>query len=336
MKEVLSMFSVFGLGNPLLDFIAPVDPPILDALAAKKGTMNLVDRDGMERVLSKLNGYTNIPGGSAANTLRAISWMDRDEQLEGLLFCGAVGPDPRGAAYSSSLKEAGINVQVVTKSLPTGCSVILVTPDHERTMFTYLGACREYGLEDLDLSSLSSSKIFYATGYMWDSDNQKKAVMRAMEHSRERGVAIFFDLADPFVVQRSHEEFRSWLPSRVDVLFGNRDEFQIMFGPDLEDRQLLAKAAEVSPVLLMKTGCDGCLVSDHGTVRRIDGFCVDPLDTTAAGDCFSAAFIYASLRDYPPVQAARLANRLAASIVTVLGCDFTNLDRDLILREGLS
>jgi sugar/nucleoside kinase (ribokinase family) len=336
MKEVSWMFSVFGLGNPLLDFIAPVEAPILESLAAKKGTMNLIDLDGMERVLSKLDGYTNIPGGSAANTLRGISWLDRGEQLEGLLYCGAVGPDSRGKAYNGSLERAGIDVQVVTKSLPTGCSVILVTPDHERTMFTYLGACREYGLEDLDLTALSSSKIFYTTGYMWDTDNQKQAVMRAMEYSRERGVGIFFDLADPFVVRRYHEEFRSWLPSRVDVLFGNRDEFQIMFGPDLDDWQLLAEAAEVSPVLLMKTGCDGCVVSDHGALRRIEGFCVDPLDTTAAGDCFSAAFIFASLRGYPPVQAARLANRLAASIVTVLGCDFSNLDRDLILREGLS
>jgi sugar/nucleoside kinase (ribokinase family) len=149
-------------------------------------------------------------------------------------------------------------------------------------------------------------------------------------------VRIFFDLADPFVVHRFHEEFRSWLPSRVNVLFGNRDEFQIMFGPGLTDPQLLARAGEVSPVLLLKTGCDGCFLSDNGTVRKIDGFCVDPLDTTAAGDCFSAAYIFAALRGYPPLQAARLANRLAASIVTVLGCDFANLDRDLILREGLS
>jgi sugar/nucleoside kinase (ribokinase family) len=234
------------------------------------------------------------------------------------------------------LKDAGINVQVVPKSLPTGCSVILVTPDHERTMFTYLGACREYGLEDLDLTALSGSEIFYTTGYMWDTANQKQAVMKAMEHCRQKGVRIFFDLADPFVVHRYHGQFRAWLPSRVDVLFGNRDEFQIMFGPELEDRELLAKAAEVSPVLLMKTGCDGCLVSDNGTLRGIDGFCVEPLDTTAAGDCFSAAFIFATLRGHPPLQAARLANRMAASIVTVMGCDFTNLDRELILREGLS
>jgi sugar/nucleoside kinase (ribokinase family) len=330
------MFSVFGLGNPLLDFIAPVDPPILDALAAKKGTMNLVDRDAMERVLSKLDAYKNLPGGSAANTLRGISWLDRGEHREDLLYCGAVGPDSRGKAYNDALERAGINVQVVTKTLPTGCSVILVTPDHERTMFTHLGACREYEWEDLDLGALSNSKIFYATGYMWDTENQKGAVRRAMEHSRERGVQIFFDLADPFVVQRYHEEFRSWLPSRVDVLFGNRDEFKIMFGPDLADSELMARAQEVSPVLLMKTGCDGCVVSDRGRIRRIEGFCVDPLDTTAAGDCFSGAYIFASLRGYPPVEAAKLANRLAASIVTVIGCDFSNLDRDLILREGLS
>jgi sugar/nucleoside kinase (ribokinase family) len=330
------MFSVFGLGNPLLDYIAFVEPVVLEDLDAKKGTMNLVDRDGMERVLGKLDGYTNIPGGSAANTLRAISWLDRGERLEQMLYCGSVGPDVRGRAYNSALKDSGINVQVVMKSLPTGCSVILVTPDHERTMFTYLGACREYEFEDLDLSALSASEIFYTTGYMWDTENQKQAVKRAMEHSRERGVAIYFDLADPFVVHRYHEEFRAWLPSRVDVLFGNRDEFQIMFGPKSSDLELLAEAARVSPVLLMKTGCDGCYVSDRGEVGSIDGFCVDPLDTTAAGDCFSAAYIFASLRGYPPRKAARLANRLAASIVTVPGCDFSPLDRDLILREGLS
>jgi sugar/nucleoside kinase (ribokinase family) len=331
------MYSVFGLGNPLLDFIAPVGAEVLDALEAEKGTMNLVDRDGMERVLSKLNGYTNRPGGSAANTLRAISWLDRGgRQLEPLLYCGAVGPDSRGRDFNRILHEAGIRVQVVTKTLPTGCSVILVTPDHERTMFTYLGACREYELGDLDLRALGSSRIFYATGYMWDTENQKQAVLQAMEHCRRRGVSIFFDLADPFAVHRYHEEFRCWLPGRVDVLFGNREEFRIMFGPGLEDRELLEAGSEVSPVLLMKTGCDGCILSDHGTVSEVQGFCVEPLDTTAAGDCFSAAFIYAFLRGYPTVQAARLANRLAASIVTVLGCDLAALDREGILREGLS
>ena len=259
-----------------------------------------------------------------------------DDELIEIIDMGHIWHHSSQKAYNNSLKAAGINVQVVTKSLPTGCSVILVTPDHERTMFTYLGACREFGLEDLDLAALSGSQIFYTTGYMWDTDNQKLAVKRAIEHSRQRGVAVYFDLADPFVVHRYHGEFRSWLPSRVDVLFGNRDEFQIMFGPKLSDPELLVEAAKVSPVLLMKTGCDGCLVSDHGRVGSVDGFCVEPLDTTAAGDCFSAAYIFASLRGFPPLQAARLANRLAASIVTVLGCDFSSLDRDLILREGLS
>ncbi|UCF96414.1 MAG: adenosine kinase [Spirochaetaceae bacterium] len=330
------MYSVFGLGNPLLDFIAPIEPFTLESLEAKKGTMNLVDRGGLERVLSKLDGFTNIPGGSAANTLRAISWLDQARQLDPLLYCGAVGPDSRGRDYNRILETAGIDVQVTTKTLPTGCSVILVTPDHERTMFTYLGACREYGLTDLNLKALEAAKIFYTTGYMWDTDNQKQAVLAAAEHSRNRGVQVYFDLADPFVVQRYHEEFLSWLPSRVDVLFGNRDEFQIMFGPGLSDRELLAEGVKVSPVVLMKTGCDGCFLNDHGTIHQVEGFCVEPLDTTAAGDCFSAAFIFATLRGHFPARAAKLANRLAAAIVTVLGCDFSNLDRDLILREGLS
>jgi sugar/nucleoside kinase (ribokinase family) len=214
--------------------------------------------------------------------------------------------------------------------------VILVTPDHERTMFTYLGACREYELGDLDLQALGDSRVFYTTGYMWDTENQKAAVLQALEHSRRRGVSIFFDLADPFAVQRYHEEFRCWLPGRVDVLFGNREEFRIMFGRDLGDRHLLEAGSEVSPVLLMKTGSDGCILSDHGTVSEVEGFYVETLDTTAAGDSFSAAFIYAFLRGFPAVRSAKLANRLAASIVTVLGCDLASLDRERILGEGLS
>jgi len=330
------MYSVIGLGNPLLDFIAPVDSGVLEALSAKKGTMNLVDREAVERVLSVLNDYTNIPGGSAANTLRAISWLDRGGTLGPLLYCGAVGPDQRGRNYKRILETAGITVQIVAKTLPTGCSVILVTPDHERTMFTYLGACREYGLKDLDLDALGKTKLFYTTGYMWDTANQKQAVLRAIEQCRKEEGRICFDLADPFVVHRYHGEFRSLLPSRIDVLFGNREEFRIMFGRDFDDLRLLEEAAKICPVVLMKVGRDGCYVGDHGENHHVEGFCVDPLDTTAAGDCFSAAFIYAILRGHSSVQAAKLANRLAASIVTVLGCDFTDLDKDVILREGLS
>lgn len=330
------MYSVFALGNPLLDFIAPVDLSVLESLDAKKGTMNLVDRDGMERVLSRIDGYTNIPGGSAANTLRAISWLDQGGGLEGLLYCGAVGPDVRGMDYDRFLRSAGVETRVVTKTQPTGCSVILVTPDHERTMFTFLGACREYQAPDLDLHALGRSGLFYTTGYMWDTDNQKQAVLEAVEHGRRRGMRVCFDLADPFLVERYHRQLRSWLPSRVDILFGNRDEFRIMFGPDLTDMELLREAHEVSPVSLMKTGCDGCCLRADDEVAQVEGFCVEPLDTTAAGDCFSAAFIFATLRGFAPPAAAKLANRLAASIVTVLGCDFSSLDRDLILREGLS
>ena len=109
-----------------------------------------------------------------------------------------------------------------------------------------------------------------------------------------------------------------------------------MFDQDLDDLRLLGEAAKICPVVLMKVGRDGCYVSDRGENHHVEAFCVDPLDTTAAGDCFSAAFIYAILRGHGSVQAAKLANRLAASIVTVLGCDFTNLDRDVILREGIS
>lgn len=330
------MYSVFGLGNPLLDFIAPVSFETLESVPVRKGMMNLVDADGMERILARLEGFTNIPGGSAANTLRAIAWLNRDGVLEPVLYCGAVGPDARGDSYTRFLKEAGVTAAVEKKTLPTGCSVILVTPDHDRTMCTFLGACREYSREDLSTEALGRAKFFYTTGYMWDTENQKKAVLEAVAFSRERGLRVCFDLADPFVVTRYHAELLSWLPARVDILFGNRDEFRIIFGEKLDDTRLLERASEVCSTVLMKIGCDGCYVLAGKEIRRIEGFCVEPRDTTAAGDCFSAAFLYGIMRGYTPVRSARLANRLAAAIVTVLGCDFRSLDRELILQEGLS
>jgi sugar/nucleoside kinase (ribokinase family) len=330
------MYSVYALGNPLLDFIAPVEEEILDSISSCKGTMNLVDREGMEQVLSKIGSYRNSPGGSAANTVRGITWLNAGQAVDTPLYCGAVGSDARGQAYRRILEEAGISIRLAEKALPTGCSVILVTPDHERTMFTHLGACRQYRLEDLDTASLEDSRIFYTTGYMWDTENQKEAVVAAMGKSKKSGLKVCFDLADPFVVQRYHAEFRSWLPSRIDVLFGNRDEFRIMFGTTLSDRQLVEAAARICPTVLMKVGCDGCYVHDCGDIQAVEGFCVEPLDTTAAGDCFSAAFIYGLTQGYSSLRSAKLANRLAASIVTVLGCDFTDLDRNRILREGLS
>lgn len=332
------MYSIFGLGNPLLDFIAPVGFDVLERTGAPKGTMNLVEAGRMSEILGMVSEYTNIPGGSCANTLRGVSWLmsapgEAGRGLEPVIYSGAVGEDPLGRRYREILEQAGVVHRLVAKPVATGCSVILVTPDYERTMFTHLGACREYGWQDLDQEALGQSRTLYFTGFMWDTESQKEAVMLAIDRAQALGVPIAFDLADPFAVSRSKSEFLGLIPARVEVLFGNREEYRMMFGEKAGDREIVEEAGRFCPMALMKVGRDGCYLNDHGRIEKIPGFRVEAVDTTAAGDCFAAGFLHGRLRGLSPAAAARRANRLAASIVTVRGCDFSSLDPQPIVSE---
>ena len=333
------MYSIFGLGNPLLDFIAAVDEATLERTGAPKGTMNLVDAARMEHILSMVSDYANVPGGDSANTLRAVSWLKQADRrlsarLEPMVYSGAVGEDPLGTRYGEILEQAGIVHRLVRKPAPTGCSVILVTPDRERTMFTHLGACREYSWRDLDLKALERSRLLYFTAFMWDTETQKEAVMLAIDRAKAAGIPIAFDLADPFAVHRGKAEFLGLIPARVDILFGNREEFRMMFGENLPDRELVSEAGRFCPLVLMKVGSGGCWVNHGGELRQVAAFAVRALDTTAAGDCFAAGFLYGWLSGRSADVSARLANRLAASIVTVRGCDLAALDPIPIVSEG--
>jgi sugar/nucleoside kinase (ribokinase family) len=327
-------YSVFGLENPLFDRVAAVADAVVAEVGAPKGTMNLVDHAQMRRVLALAKGFRSIPGGSAANTVRAVACLSRARAVPPPVYSGAVGCDPEGEEYGSILRAQGVVTRLACKREPTGCSVILVTPDRERTMFTFLGACREYTPEDLDQGLLIRSRYLYLTGYMWDTENQRQAALLAGSTALAEGVRVAFDLADPFAVRRYRQQYLSWIPAHVEVLFGNREEFRLLLGEGLTDGELAEAAGELAPQAVMKIGAEGCLVNYFGQVSRVAGFPVTPVDTTAAGDCFAAGYLYGQLRGFSAQGSARLANRLAAWIVTVEGCDLENMDPAEVLRDA--
>jgi sugar/nucleoside kinase (ribokinase family) len=331
-------YSVFGLENPLFDHIAAVSEADLASLGAPKGTMNLVDYGQMRRVL-ELAGrqpgrYRSVPGGSAANTVRAVACLSACDPVPPPVYSGAVGCDPEGEEYGRILRAAGIETRLACKTQPTGCSVILVTPDRERTMFTFLGACREYTAADLDRELLARSRFLYLTGYLWDTENQKQAALLAGQTAQREGVRVAFDLADPYAVRRYRSEFLDWIPRYAEVVFGNREEFRLLLGEGLGDEELARRAGALSPQAVLKIGADGCLVSAGGSVEAVRGFDVRPVDTTAAGDCFAAGYLFGLLKGFAPRRSARLANRLAAWIVTVEGCDLRGLDPAAVVRDS--
>jgi sugar/nucleoside kinase (ribokinase family) len=240
------------------------------------------------------------------------------------VFNGAIGRDTRGDEFAASISDAGVHAALVRKDTPTGTSVILVTPDGERTMNTFLGACRDFQVEDLDLVRLAGSRMLYLTGYLWDTENQRRAAERAAQFAREAGrvITVAFDLADPFAVRRYAELFRAWIPGHVDVLFGNRDELALLTGGACEE-DCVSDAAALAPMVVMKMGDKGCMVGWEGRFETVPALPVKAVDTTGAGDAFAAGFLFGRLEGASPVDCARLANAVAARIVSVEGCSYT-------------
>jgi sugar/nucleoside kinase (ribokinase family) len=170
-----------------VDFVGHVGYEAFAGLDVRPGTMNLVDEATMLLVLSRLPSCETVPGGSCANTIRGIAWL-RGEGTEPVTrYSGAIGDDEIGRIFEAGLRDAGVEPLLARKASKTGVSVILATPDHERTMFTYLGACREYAPSDLPVAALEASGLLYITGYLWDTEPQKAAAREAVDRSRRRG-----------------------------------------------------------------------------------------------------------------------------------------------------
>ena len=336
------MYSVYGVENPLMDVIAHVDTSFLRRFDKTPGTMHLVEYDDVMALLKEIPAYKTVPGGSAANTARGIAWLEsedgralRESIIPGGIteealrskpvFNGAIGGDERGDLFVSGMETAGVRSALVRKSTPTGTSVILVTPDGERTMNTFLGACRDFQDTDLDLALLAESQILYLTGYLWDTENQKKAANAASDFARQqrRRIPVAFDLADPFAVRRYAPQFREWIPGRVDILFGNREELSLLVGASC-DEDCVAEATSLAPVVVMKIGAQGCLVGWDGKCEHVPGISVPRVDTTGAGDAFAAGFLFGRLAGAEPLTCARLANSVAARVVSREGCSYSD------------
>lgn len=320
--------SVYGIGNPLLDLIINGSYEKLKELGSVPGSMNLVDTDFQGRVLSGCTVSTRSPGGSCANTLRGLAWLGRQGgDVFPPCYTGAVGTDNEGKIFEDTLAAEGVEPSLAFKSDPTGTSAIIVTPDSERTMYTNLSACRRLDIDDVDISKLLDSAFFHTTGYMWDTENQMEAAKNTAYRAKERGVKVSFDIADPFVVDRYRQDLVAWIPGNVDVLFANRDEMKMLTGCTDCDSDVILKASRFAPLVVMKVGKDGCLIQEDGRVTEVAGEKVDCIDTTGAGDAFAGGFLYGLCAGFSIRECGIIANRIAASIVTISGCSFEGLPK---------
>lgn len=329
----MSTIDIYGIGNPLIDIIAPAGDDDLQILGLDKGIMRLVDLGERAKILNHIQGreISYSCGGSCPNTMIFLSALGT-----GTALAGKIGTDDFGERYADNLPEANLTSQLKVGSGATGSSIILVSPDSERTMNTYLGANREFSREDMDGDVVSRARFLYFTGYMWDTEPQKNAVLSAIDICKSRGGTVVFDVADPFAVDRNLDEFRRLIHEKVDIVFANREEAKLLFGTE-SAQDAARRLADLCELAIVKDGSAGSYVSRNGSEQiHIPARVVHAVDTTGAGDMYAAGFLYGVCSGMGDRDAGICASYLASRIVETWGAQFLPGQRKEIAAEVTS
>lgn len=314
-------YDVYGIGNALVDKEFEVTDAFLAAQGIEKGLMTLIDEERHHHLLASLKQSFGLKkragGGSAANSIVAIS------QFGGKTFYACkVANDEFGEFYMNDLQAAGVDTrldQVRSASEgKTGKCMVMVTPDAERTMNTYLGITSDFSAAELHYDELKQSQYLYVEGYLVTSDTSRAAVLAARKVAKQHGVKMAMTFSDPSMATYFKAGLVEMLGEGVDVLFCNEDEAYAFTG-----RNNLKEAIEVLKPLAQKLvitlGSDGALVVNTDHEVKIDAQPVKPLDTNGAGDMFAGAFLYGLTQGFSDAQAGALASKAAAQIIQVYG-----------------
>lgn len=321
-------YDVFSMCNALYDIQAEVHDEILRELSLEKGSMILLSEEQQAAIVPRV--YTHIvhteAGGSGANTAFGVALLGGTA-----CYTSRVGDDEHANHYRAGLSERGVKPNLGTGNGATGVSLILVTPDAQRTMCTYLGRSRELTAGDVNLDDLRASKYLYVTAYLWDTDNQKAAVLRAMEEANRAGVKVALSLSDPFCVHRHKDELLRLISRHVDLLFGNYAEAEALTDTDTPEEALrvLSTHSDIAVVTLDERGS---LIRQGDQVVSIPVYPVKAVDTTGAGDMYAAGLLYGLTRGYSLEITGRIAAYAAAQVVAKMGPRLETIDQEALAR----
>jgi sugar/nucleoside kinase (ribokinase family) len=309
-------YDVAGLGNAIMDVIAAVDDRFLLDHGIAKGGMTLIDEFRAEELHKALKNSVQTAGGSAANTMAGIASLGGSA-----VFLGKVRDDALGARFSESLRSLGVDYTTprAANCSSTASSMIAVTPDGQRSMNTYLGACREMTPADVDVREIAASKILYIEGYLWDTDESKDASRKAIRAAKDAGALVALTLSDSFCVGRFRDEFLHLMQHDLDIVFANEAEAGSLF--ETEDFAIVTERMQAWGGLAALTrSAKGCVVVKGGEVHAVPAAPVAKVvDTTGAGDLFASGFLFGLARGKGLADCGRLGALAAAEIISHYG-----------------
>jgi sugar/nucleoside kinase (ribokinase family) len=326
-------YDVLAIGNAIFDVFAQTDEKFLADHGMAKGSMALIDEARAASIYRDMGPATQVSGGSAANTIVGLANFGARAA-----YIGKVRDDQIGKLYSHDISAAGVAFETsAAKDGPaTGCSYILVTPDGERTMNTYLGAAQDLTTADIDPAQIAASGIIYLEGYLWDPANAKEAFVKAATIAHGAGRQVALTLSDSFCVDRYRDEFIDLMrKGTVDLIFANESELHSLYQTSDFDGALkqLGKDTKLGVVTRSEKGC--VVVSNNGVVAA-PAFPIQKLvDTTGAGDLFAAGFLFGLVRNASHENAGRLGALAAAEVIQHIGARPLVSLKDLAKQNGL-
>ena len=311
-----STYEVVGIGNAIVDVLSCVGEAFLEKNNLAKGTMQLVDEAQSAVLYKQLGTTTECSGGSVANTLAGMASLGAKTA-----FIGKVANDQMGNIFTHDLRSVAVHFTTAPAEdgPATASCLVCVTPDAQRTMATFIGACSRVAMRDIDDALIAAAQLLYIEGYLWDVPEAKAAIRTAIASAKTHGKKVALTLSDTFCVDRFREEFLTLIAEDVDILFANEAELLALFQA-ADFNEAIGKLQGKCEVAAVTCSERGVVVVTHETIEHIGADRVEKLiDTTGAGDLFAAGFLYGITRGWPHTKSAALGNRRAGRIIQQLG-----------------
>jgi sugar/nucleoside kinase (ribokinase family) len=312
-----SRLDVLTIGNAIVDVIADADDSFLAEEGLTKGSMRLIDAEEAERLYAHMRPAREVSGGCAGNTAAGIAALGGRAA-----FVGQVAPDQLGEFYRHDLTAAGVEFTTPAADVgaPTARSMILVTPDGHRTMNTFLGAAQHLPSSALDEQQIRDSAAIYLEGYLWDPEEPRYAMIRAIEVARQAGRKVAFTLSDTFCIERHREGFNALIDGgKIDILFANQAEIEMLAGVPHLGSAVDAVRGKVE-TLVVTRGEHGALATRGDERAEVPAEPVrEVVDTTGAGDLFAAGFLFGNTHDKSLEECLRLGAIAAAEVIQHYG-----------------
>jgi sugar/nucleoside kinase (ribokinase family) len=310
------IYDVCAIGNAIVDVITRASDRFLKEQKMQRGAMTLIDEKQAEFLYGFMKGATQCSGGSAANTAAGLASLGAMPA-----FIGKVRQDSLGEIFRHDMRSIGVHFDTpaLAKGKATASCCIFVTPDGQRTMNTYIGACTEVSQDDVNDALIARSLVTYIEGYLWDQPNAKEAIRKALRVARLKERKVALSLSDVFCVNRHRKDFLELIDSPLDLLFANEEELYTLAETADWDTAIAFIRGRAKVAAITRGARGSVVLTEEDTIVVPARRDIRVIDTTGAGDLYASGFLYGYTRDWDLPECAELATRCASHIIQQMG-----------------